>query len=154
MFKYQHPGILKHDDYTGSEVEQGNDIREEISRISPCSCRGCLREGTICLRSEEKFKSFQDFYPHYINEHSKCSTKLCHVFGTLGLILFFSLGVLYSNVLLWLCGIALAYLCAWCSHCFMEHNCPATFRHPLYSIFADFKMTFELLTGRREWSSK
>ena len=30
----------------------------------------------------EKFKTFKDFYPYYIEEHSKPKTKLLHFIGT------------------------------------------------------------------------
>jgi hypothetical protein len=43
-----------------------------------------------------------------------------------------------------ICG----YAFAWVGHFFVEHNRPATFKHPLWSFFADFKMLAFALTGR------
>jgi hypothetical protein len=36
-------------------------------------------------------------------------------------------------------------------HFFFEHNSPATFRHPLYSLRGDFALLLEVLTRRRRW---
>ena len=43
------------------------------------------------------------------------------------------------------------YLPAWVGHFFFQRNLPATFRHPLYSLCADFVLVAEVLTGRTPW---
>jgi hypothetical protein len=43
------------------------------------------------------------------------------------------------------------YLPAWAGHFFFQRNLPATFRHPLYSLCADFVLVAEVLTGRTPW---
>ena len=49
----------------------------------------------------------------------------------------------------WLVAAPLAgYGFAWIGHFFFEHNRPATFRHPLYSLAADFVMFSDVLRGR------
>ena len=50
----------------------------------------------------------------------------------------------------WLLGVALvqAYAFAWIGHFFFEHNRPATFKYPWLSFLGDWRMWWEILTGR------
>ena len=48
---------------------------------------------------------------------------------------------------LWaVCG----YGFAWFGHFFVEKNQPATFRHPFYSLAADYVMVWKMLTGKMD----
>ncbi|MFM7777498.1 MAG: Mpo1-like protein [Alphaproteobacteria bacterium] len=96
----------------------------------------------------EGFKSFAEFWPYYLREHAKPATRALHFAGTgAGLLLAF--GALISGSY-WLLLIALicGYGPAWIGHYFVEKNRPATFRHPLWSLIADFRMFFFFITGR------
>lgn len=42
----------------------------------------------------------------------------------------------------------IAYSFAWFGHFFHEHNKPATFLYPTYSLISDYYMIFNILTGR------
>ncbi len=97
---------------------------------------------------EKQYKSFQEFYPYYLTEHSKSSTRALHFTGTT---LFFILlitglvrGKWYYFALLPVFG----YGFAWIGHFFFEKNKPATFSYPLWSLISDFKMYFDWLSGR------
>ena len=97
--------------------------------------------------SEPKFNSFKEFYPFYLSEHSKKSTKLLHVIGSLGVIIILSTAIYLSkwHLLYYtpLCG----YGFAWIAHFFFEKNKPATFKYPLYSFLGDWVMLKDILTG-------
>ena len=97
--------------------------------------------------SKSKFNSFKEFYPFYLSEHSKKSTKLLHVIGSLGVIIILSTAIYLSkwHLLYYtpLCG----YGFAWISHFFFEKNKPATFKYPLYSFLGDWVMLKDILTG-------
>jgi hypothetical protein len=98
--------------------------------------------------TDHQFKSFADFWPCYLGEHSKLATRFLHCAGTLaaiaGLIVLVALGKW------WLFPLALVpgYAFAWAAHFFVEKNRPATFRHPLWSFMGDWKMLALMLTGR------
>jgi hypothetical protein len=43
---------------------------------------------------------------------------------------------------------ACSYACAWLGHALVEHNRPATFIYPVFSLMGDLRMAAEMLTGR------
>jgi hypothetical protein len=97
---------------------------------------------------EQQFKTFADFWPHYLREHSKAATRVMHCLGTL-----VAIGVVILTIAAgkwWLFPIALipGYAFAWVGHFFIEKNRPATFTHPLWSFLGDWKMLALMLTGR------
>ena len=98
--------------------------------------------------SKPKFNSFKEFYPFYLSEHSKSSTKILHVIGSLGVIFMFFYSFFTSNfrILYYmpLCG----YGFAWIGHFFFEKNKPATFKFPLYSFIGDWIMLKDILIGK------
>ena len=54
----------------------------------------------------------------------------------------------------WQLGLAIlliGYTFAWIGHFFFEHNRPATFIYPLFSLMGDFRMWFEILSTQRAW---
>jgi hypothetical protein len=95
-----------------------------------------------------QFSSFGDFYHFYLGEHRKFGTRFLHFLGTSFFLLFLGLAISKGNGWLVCCGVMAAYGLAWFSHFFIEKNRPATFRYPFYSLAGDFRMFFELLTGR------
>jgi hypothetical protein len=96
----------------------------------------------------EGFKSFAEFWPYYLREHAKPATRALHFAGTgAGLLLTF-VALISGNYWLLLVALICGYGPAWIGHYFVEKNRPATFRHPLWSLIADFRMFFFFITGR------
>jgi hypothetical protein len=96
----------------------------------------------------EPIESFRDFWSFYVGEHRCRSTRAWHFLGTT-----LALGLLVGSIAArWWWGLLAVPLCgyafAWISHLFIEHNRPATFRYPLWSLAADFKMWGFIVSGR------
>jgi len=94
------------------------------------------------------FKSFAEFWPYYLNEHAKPTTRALHFAGTGAGLLLFLFGLISGNYWLLLVALVCGYGPAWVGHFFIEKNRPATFRHPLWSLIADFRMFLFFITGR------
>ncbi len=102
-------------------------------------------------RAVPAFASFREFYPFYLGEHANVVSRRLHVLGTsLALILLALAALSGRRELYWLVPIC-GYGFAWVGHFFFEHNRPATFRHPLYSLAGDFVMARDILIGRIRW---
>ncbi|MDJ1157175.1 DUF962 domain-containing protein [Chelatococcus sp. SYSU_G07232] len=97
------------------------------------------------------FSSFKEFYPFYLREHANRTSRRLHVVGTvLGLALVI-IGLGTGRLAYVLLGLVVAYGLAWIGHFFFEHNRPATFRHPVYSLMGDLAMASDILRGRIPW---
>ena len=93
-------------------------------------------------------QTFAEFWPFYLREHSRPATRTLHFVGTtLSLLLLASAAALRSGGVV-LLAIVAGYAFAWVGHFFVEHNRPATFKYPLWSLAADWKMWGLALTGR------
>ena len=95
----------------------------------------------------DRIKSFKEFWPYYLQEHSKPATRKIHVAGSAGAIGLIGLGVATGQLWLPLAGIGVGYGSAWTAHAFVEKNKPATFTYPLWSLMGDFKMLGHWVTG-------
>ena len=96
----------------------------------------------------DRFPSFSDFYPFYLSEHRTAACRRLHFVGTgIVIALLVAATAFGSWRMLWLLPIA-GYGFAWLGHFAFEHNKPATFAHPWYSLIADFVMFRDMLTGR------
>ena len=86
-----------------------------------------------------QFRSFAEFYPYYLGEHSNGTSLVIALLA-------YSIG---SGQWLLLLAVPLAgYGFAWAGHFFFEKNRPATFTHPWYSLVGDFAMFRDILLGR------
>jgi len=97
-----------------------------------------------------KFHSFREFYPFYLNEHSNLTCRRLHFVGTALVIGLLAAALITQKwILLAIVPIA-GYGFAWVGHFFFEHNRPATFKNPFYSLWGDFVMFKDILLGKIE----
>lgn len=98
--------------------------------------------------SEQRFTTFADFYPFYLSEHTNRVSRRLHFTGTsIALILLIAAAVTQTG---WLVALAFVqgYAFAWVGHFFFEHNKPATFKYPLFSFMGDWRLWWEIITGK------
>ncbi|KAG0611217.1 hypothetical protein M758_7G123800 [Ceratodon purpureus] len=80
------------------------------------------------------FRSFEEFWPFYVNQHTKASTRRWHFCATGFATLFFIAAIVIRWWLLFFAPV-FGYGLAWYSHFFIEGNTPASFGHPIWSFF-------------------
>jgi len=96
----------------------------------------------------QKFASFSEFYPYYLAEHSNPTCRLLHFIGSSLVLALIAFAVISGSfILLWLIPV-IGYGFAWVGHFFFEHNKPATFKYPLYSLMGDWVMFKDILIGK------
>lgn len=95
-----------------------------------------------------KISSFKEFYPYYLSEHRSPVCRALHYIGSCLVLVVLAVALLTQYWrLLWLLPV-IGYGFAWVGHFFFEHNKPATFQYPLYSLAADWVMLKDFVTGR------
>lgn len=96
----------------------------------------------------KKYQSFAEFYPYYLSEHDNQTCRRLHFVGSWVVLFCFAMGLATLNAWYFL-GMPIAgYGFAWVGHFFYEHNKPATFTYPIYSLIGDWKMFADILTGK------
>lgn len=100
------------------------------------------------MPNKQKFSSFAEFYPYYLTEHRQPACRAWHYVGNTAVIVLF-VWILFNQQWPWLWALLLCgYGFAWIGHFFVERNRPATFQYPFYSLFADWVMYKDFLTGQ------
>jgi hypothetical protein len=95
-----------------------------------------------------KIQTYAEFWPFYLSEHAHPRNRTLHLIGT-GLALLLQIAaVVMLNIWLLLASLVVGYGFAWLGHFRVEHNRPATFTYPLWSLYSDYRMFFLFVTGR------
>lgn len=94
------------------------------------------------------FRSFSEFYPFYLSEHRHPVSRMLHYTGTWCAVLCLAALVVSGDPAWFIAALVSGYAFAWVGHFSFEHNRPATFRHPFYSLAGDFRMWWDLNLGR------
>lgn len=97
--------------------------------------------------TQERFTSFEEFWPYYVREHSKKSTRMLHFVGTTVAMACAAGAVLLGKPRLGLVAPLAGYGPAWVSHFFIEKNRPTTFTYPVWSLRADLRMWSLIVRG-------
>lgn len=96
---------------------------------------------------EQKYTNFNDFYPYYLSEHRNPTCRLLHFIGSC-LVLAVIFYAIFTSKFVWLWAVPIiGYGFAWVGHFFYEHNTPATFKYPFYSLMGDWVMFKDILVG-------
>jgi len=96
------------------------------------------------------FKSYADFWPFYLSQHSKPATRYLHIAGTATAILVLAAAIIRFDPALLGAAVLTGYGFAWIAHAVIEKNRPATFTHPLWSLRGDLHMLWLWVTRRLE----
>ncbi|HEY2676175.1 MAG TPA: DUF962 domain-containing protein [Steroidobacteraceae bacterium] len=100
------------------------------------------------MNEEKRYRRFADFYPFYLSEHANPISRRLHFVGTSVAVVLIVGAILWQ--MWWLIAVAFVqgYAFAWIGHFFFEHNKPATFKYPGFSLMGDWRLWWEMLTGK------
>ena len=94
-----------------------------------------------------RITTYAEFWPFYLREHAKPTTRGLHYAGT-GLALCCAAYAVVADAMFWWAVPIAGYGFAWLAHAAVEHNRPATFTYPTWSLMSDFRMFGVWATGR------
>jgi hypothetical protein len=102
--------------------------------------------------ADREIRTFEEFWPFYVSQHSKKATRILHFVGTTGAMACVAGGLLTKRR--WLLALApvVGYGPSWIGHYFVEGNKPATFKYPVWSLRADMVMWWKMV--RREMDAE
>src|SRR5580765_2260443 len=95
-----------------------------------------------------RYRTFGEFYPFYLGEHSNRTCRRLHFVGTSVALALFVAAIVPRNGWLAVAALLQGYAFAWAGHFFFERNRPATLEYPWLSFLGDWRMWRDILTGR------
>ena len=98
----------------------------------------------------EHFANFAEFYPYYLEEHRNAVSRRLHFVGSLGVIGCLAMAIAMGDWLWLPAAVVCGYGFAWIGHFAFEKNRPASLRRPVWSFMGDWRMYFDIWTGKVE----
>lgn len=96
----------------------------------------------------KQYRTLEEFYPFYLSEHANRTSRRLHFVGTTLAVALLVAALVTETGWLVVVAVVQAYAFAWAGHYFFEHNRPATFVYPWLSFKGDWRMWWEILTGK------
>ena len=96
---------------------------------------------------KNRISTYGEFWPYYLREHARTHTRVLHYVGT-ALVILLAITAAATDSRMFIAVPIAGYGFAWFAHIAVEHNKPATFTHPLWSLVSDFRMFGLFITGR------
>ena len=98
-------------------------------------------------------KNFDDYYKYYLTLHQKKETKIFHIAGNIATVIYLFICLFFSiKNIIFIPSILLTpfivYPFAWYSHLVFEKNKPAAWSNPIWAKMCDWKMIYEVFTGK------
>ena len=101
------------------------------------------------MDQDKRFPTFAEFYPFYLGEHANRVSRRLHFVGTSIALLLLVAALVTQAWWLVAVGLVQGYALAWVGHFFFEHNKPATFKYPRFSLMGDWRLWWEIVTAKR-----
>ena len=92
--------------------------------------------------------SYDEFWRVYLEAHRRPGTRLVHYAGSLLALTCLAVALVRLDWRWLVAAPVVGYAFAWAAHFGIEHNRPATFGHPFWSLLSDYRMLGLWLTGR------
>ncbi len=100
---------------------------------------------------KERIQTYSEFYTYYLAEHRNVGTRILHFVGIV--VILFVLAYVISTGkerFLWYIPIV-GYGLPLLSHFIFERNRPTFYSYPLWTLISDFRMFYELITGKEKF---
>ena len=97
---------------------------------------------------DDRYESFAEFYPFYLSEHRNRICRRLHFVGSALVLAVVAVATAMRDPVWLLAAPVAGYGFAWVGHFAFEKNRPATFKYPLYSLWGDWVMFRDILSGR------